>query len=78
MNTLIGWDIKEQEKRASFMEHMYNCSGRADPLHPQHGLYTNLWKDFCIKEAGYAMRDMWFDRMDFLKDLEELDLLETS
>lgn len=61
MNNLVGWDLKEQEKRVEFMEHMYDCSDRQNPEHPMHGLYTHLWQEFCLKEAGYAMRDRWFE-----------------
>ena len=61
MNNLVGWDVTEQEKRVIFMEHMYRCDGRYDARHPQHGLYTNLWQNFCIKEAGPVMRDGYFE-----------------
>ena len=36
------WNVLEQHQRSIFMSHMYNCSGRQDPNHPFHGLYTGL------------------------------------
>jgi hypothetical protein len=32
MNTdyLAGWDVKKEQQKADFMEHMYQCSGRAN------------------------------------------------
>jgi len=35
---LRNWDTKTEQKKANFMEHMYQCSGRAN------GLYTGLWE----------------------------------
>ncbi len=58
MNTeyLNGWDPVAEQQKADFMEHMYQCSGRTN------GLFTGLWTDFCIKEAGPTCRQMFFDR----------------
>ena len=62
--------IQENERRVIFMYHMYKCAGRENPDHPMHGLFTGLWHDFCLNEAGRAQRDMWFDRMEFIKKVE--------
>ena len=59
--------VEENERRVIFMTHMYKCAGRDNPDHPMHGLYTGLWHDFCLNEAGKAQRDMWFDRMEFVQ-----------
>ena len=67
-STLMEWDIEEEGKRVFFMEHMYRCSGRSNKDHPLHGVYTGLWQDFCLKEAGKAMRDQWFERMQAIDD----------
>jgi len=58
---LDNWSIKEEQQKACFLEHMYSCAGRQNKNHPMHGLYTGLWQDFCIKEAGPAMRDQYFE-----------------
>jgi len=71
MNNLTGWDTKEQEKRVEFMEHMYHCSGRQYSDHPLHGLYTGLWEEFCIKEAGPSMRERYFEMMEAIRLYEE-------
>jgi hypothetical protein len=74
MNTdyLTGWDVKAEQRKADFMEHMYQCSGRANGGPGVVGLYTGLWQDFCLKEAGPFCRDMYFDRLQAVKEYEEL------
>jgi len=67
-------DFNKENEKALFMEHMYQCSGRANPEHPMHGLFTNLWLEFCLNEAGPVCRDMYFDRLraveEFVKQQE--------
>ena len=70
MNNLEGWDVEEQQKRVIFMDHCYKESGRDNKDHPMHGVYTGLWEEFCIKEAGYAMRDRFFEMMDAIAQYE--------
>ena len=52
---LENWNVLEEQRKADFMEHMYKCSGRTN------GLYTGLWQDFCLREAGPAMRERYFE-----------------
>ena len=59
---LADWNVKEQQRRAEFMEHMYKCSGRTN------GLFTNLWQDFCLKEAGPYCMNMFFDRREAIEN----------
>ena len=66
------WDVQEQTQRAFFMNHMYKCSGRDNPEHPMHGLYTGLWQDFCLKEAGPYARDVFFERLKAQFDYEQM------
>lgn len=68
---LAGWNVKAEQKKADFMEHMYQCSGRQDKAHPVHGLFTGLWQDFCIREAGPVMRDRYFEMMEAVRLYEE-------
>lgn len=68
---LKNWSVTKEQQKADFMEHMYNCSGRQDLSHPMHGLYTGLWQDFCIKEAGPIMRDRYFEMMEAVRLYEE-------
>lgn len=67
MNTdyLAGWNLKEQQLRADFMNHMYECSGRTN------GLFTGLWQEFCLKEAGPYCRNMWRQQQDAIKEFIE-------
>lgn len=58
---LNNWSVAREQQKADFLEHMYNCSGRASKDHPAHGLYTKLWENFCITEAGPIMRDKYFE-----------------
>ena len=73
MNTdyLAGWDVKNEQQKADFMEHMYQCSGRANGGPGVVGLYTGLWQEFCIKEAGPIMRDRYFEMMEAVRLYEE-------
>ena len=59
---------------------MYKCAGRDNPNHPMHGLFTGLWHDFCINEAGKAQRDGWFERLEFLQKVErgEIELPQAT
>ena len=34
--------VEENERRVIFMKHMYKCSGREDPNHAMHSLYTGF------------------------------------
>jgi hypothetical protein len=68
---LRNWSVVAEQQKADFMEHMYECSGRQYKDHPMHGLYTGLWQDFCIREAGPKCRDDYFKRLEFIKDLNE-------
>jgi hypothetical protein len=62
---LQSWSVIREQRKADFMEHMYQCSGRQD------GLYSGLWQEFCIREAGPYCREDYFRRLQFVKDLEE-------
>ena len=71
--------VEENERRVIFMRHMYKCAGRQDPNHPMHSLYTGLWHDFCLNEAGPVQRDLWFERMEFVRKVESGEIkLEQS
>ena len=61
---------EENNRRVFFQNHMYRCAGRDNPDHPMYGLFTGLWHDFCLNEAGKAQRDGWFDRMEFVQKVE--------
>ena len=62
---LCNWDVISEQKKADFMEHMYQCSGRAN------GLYTGLWQEFCIREAGPIMRERFFEMLEAVRIYEE-------
>ena len=63
--------LEENNRRVIFQNHMYQCAGRDNPEHPMHGFFTGLWQDFCLNEAGFAQRNMWFDRMQFVQDVAD-------
>jgi hypothetical protein len=68
---LAGWDVKAEQRKADFMEHMYQCSGRANAGPGVVGLYTGLWENFCLQEAGPIMRDRYFEMMEAVRLYEE-------
>ena len=59
------WNVEQQHRRAVFMEHMYKCSGRTN------GLYTGLWQDFCMNEAGPYCVNMWFEQQEAIKQYKQ-------
>jgi hypothetical protein len=71
---LRNWNVVAEQKKVDFMEHMYKCSGRQDKAHPMHGLYTGLYQDFCIKEAGPFARERWFEMQEAIRLYEEKKL----
>lgn len=75
---LESWDAFAEHRKAQFIEHIYQCYGRQDKQHPMHGLYTGLWDEFCIKEAGPAMRDRYFEMLEAVRLYEEANKAQTS
>jgi hypothetical protein len=71
---LRNWSVVAEQKKADFTEHMYQCSGRQHKAHPMHGLFTGLWQDFCIREAGPVMRDRYFEMVEAVRLYEEEQL----
>ena len=71
---LRNWNVVAEQKKADFMEHMYDCSGRQHKAHPMHGLFTGLWQDFCIREAGPVMRNRYFEMVEAVRLYEEEQL----
>ena len=68
---LRNWNVIAEQKKADFIEHVYTSYGRQDPTHPMHGLYTGLWQEFCIKEAGPVMRERFFEMVEAIRLHEE-------
>lgn len=64
----LDLDYSNEQKKADFMEHMYQCSARTN------GLYTGLWQKFCLNEAGPIMRDRYFEMLEAITIYEEQKL----
>ena len=62
---LYSWDAKAEQRKSDFMEHMYKCSARTN------GLFTGLWQDFCLKEAGPYCQNMYFEQLEAIKEYED-------
>jgi len=71
---LLNWNVKKEQEKAEFLHHMYICSGRDNPKHPMWGLYTGLWHEFCIKEAGPIIRDRYFEIKEAIQKYEAGEL----
>ena len=65
---LKGWNSEKEQQKAKFMEHMYQCSGRTN------GLFTGLWQDFCMNEAGPLCRDQYFERLEAIKQFKQIEM----
>lgn len=72
MNTLTNWDYQKEHQKAVFLDVLYNHYQRTN------GLYTGLWEEFCLKEAGPTVRDMFFERQAAIKEFEEMQALAES
>ena len=68
---LLNWNVEAEQLKADFIERIYECYGRSHPSHPMHGLYTGLWQEFCMREAGPIMRDRFFEFMEAIRLYEE-------
>lgn len=62
---LRNWDVHAEQRKANFMEHMYQCSSR------DNGLYTGLWQAFCLNEAGPFARNKYFEMVEAVKLFEQ-------
>jgi capsid portal protein len=62
LDTMFDCHPREEQKKAEFLDFLYEQSGR-DSLphdHPLHMTYTGLWQEYtqrCAEEA----RDAWWD-----------------
>ena len=52
---LDNWDVKEEQKKADFLEFLY------DLYKPGDGLYTGLWQQF-KDDIAQSMRDKFFEK----------------
>lgn len=68
----LDLDYVNEQKKADFMEHMYQCSARTN------GLYTGLWQEFCLNEAGPIMRDRYFEMLEAIIIYEERQLAKET
>jgi hypothetical protein len=62
---LENWDVVAEQKKADFMEHMYQV------YKPANKCYTSLWQRFCIQEAGPAAREQYFEMLEAIRIYEE-------
>jgi len=62
---LKNWDVVAEQKKADFMEHMYQV------YKPANKCYTGLWQRFCIQEAGPAAREQYFEMLKAIRIYEE-------
>jgi hypothetical protein len=62
---LENWDVVAEQKKADFIEHIYQC------YKPGDGCYTGLWQRFCIQEAGPVLRERYFEMQEAIRLYEE-------
>jgi len=74
---VLGLNAKKEQEKSEFLHHMYLCAGRNNPMHPMWGLYTGLWHDFCIYEAGPVLRDRYFEMQEAIRRFEAGELEPT-
>lgn len=62
LDTMFDCHPREEQKKADFLDYLYDQSGR-DKLpngHPHKMTYTGLWQEFMQQCAGEA-RDAWWE-----------------
>jgi len=62
---LQNWNVIEEQKRADFIEHIYQC------YQSGNNCYTGLWERFCLTEAGPYCRKKWFEMKEAVYLYEE-------
>ena len=69
MNTdyLKEWNVKKEQQKVDFMERLYQYSGRTN------GLFTGLWRDFCVEEAGPICRDDYFAQLEAIEKFKQME-----
>ena len=64
-DVLNSWDVKKEQQKADFMEHLYEV------YLPVNHCYTALWQRFLYEEAGPYCRDMYFERLEAVRLYQE-------
>ena len=67
-------DVQAMAARTLWLEELFFLDGRDQISHPMHGLFTGLWHDFCLYEAGPTCRDAYFAKLKAIKHFQELEL----
>ena len=62
---LENWNVVAEQKKADFMEHMYQV------YKPSNKCYTGLWQRFCLQEAGPTAREQYFEMVKAVRMYEE-------
>ena len=62
-NIFETWNAEQENRKALFIDFLYQRSGRTN------GLFTGLWENFCMTEAGPVMREDFFKRLQFIEDV---------
>jgi hypothetical protein len=60
---LDNWDVEEEQKKADFIEFLYEL------YQPGDGLYTGLWQRF-KEDIALSMRNMFFEKELAFKRIE--------
>lgn len=62
LDTMFDCHPRQEQKKADFLEHLYEQSGRSNlpKGHPLHETYTGLWQEFIQRNAEQT-RDAWWD-----------------
>lgn len=63
-NTLLSWDALVEQKKADFMEHLYQV------YQPVSHCYTGLWEKFKV-EAAMHCREEYFERLKFIQEVKK-------
>ena len=62
---LLNWDVKKEQRKADFMEHLF------DVYKPSNNCYTGLWQKFCMEEAGEYCKNMYYEQLEAIQQYLE-------
>lgn len=69
---LNSWDFKEEQKKADFLERLYQV------YKPTDHCYTGLWQRFLNEEAGPYCRNLYFERVKAVEEFTKAMNNETQ
>lgn len=66
-------DIQMNDNRQAWLNYLYKATGRDDPSHPQHGVFSGLGRE-AHEAVGRHLMEILFRGPDFKADMLRVEL----